>query len=96
MRTYLVTLVFLLASFPLRGAETLKVYFIDVEGGQATLGVETELHKPPLMCRQGADRDWQSHAGRIPTRPLSRTAPTAAFVNTASQAKVGVVDVLIR
>jgi len=37
MRTYLLTLFFLLASFPLHAAKTLQVYFIDVEGGQATL-----------------------------------------------------------
>ena len=37
MRTCLLTLLFLLASIPLRAAETLNVYFIDVEGGQATL-----------------------------------------------------------
>jgi competence protein ComEC len=37
MRIYLLTLLFLLASFPLHAAETLKVYFVDVEGGQATL-----------------------------------------------------------
>jgi beta-lactamase superfamily II metal-dependent hydrolase len=39
MRTYLLTVLFLLASFPLRAAEALNVYFIDVEGGQATLVV---------------------------------------------------------
>jgi len=37
MKTYLLVLLYLLTSFPLHAGETLKVSFIDVEGGQATL-----------------------------------------------------------
>jgi hypothetical protein len=37
MRHVFLSLLFLLASCPLQAAETLEVYFVDVEGGQATL-----------------------------------------------------------
>jgi beta-lactamase superfamily II metal-dependent hydrolase len=37
MRTFLVTVLFMLLSVPAHAAEALNVYFIDVEGGQATL-----------------------------------------------------------
>jgi competence protein ComEC len=39
MRTFLVTALFVVLSVPVRAADVLDVYFIDVEGGQATLFV---------------------------------------------------------
>ena len=39
MRTFLVTALFVLLSVPAHAAAVLDVYFIDVEGGQATLFV---------------------------------------------------------
>ena len=39
MRTLLTTILFILLSLPLYAAGTLRIYFIDTEGGQSTLFV---------------------------------------------------------
>jgi competence protein ComEC len=58
MKTCLSVLLFLLASFPLRAAETLKVYCVDVEGGQATLIVS------PSGQSLLVDAGWPGFNGR--------------------------------
>jgi competence protein ComEC len=58
MRTFLVTALFLLLSVPARAADVLDVYFIDVEGGQATLFV-TPAGKSMLV-----DAGWPGSNGR--------------------------------
>jgi beta-lactamase superfamily II metal-dependent hydrolase len=58
MRTFLVTALFVLLSVPARAAGVLDVYFIDVEGGQATLFV-TPSGKSMLV-----DAGWPGFNGR--------------------------------
>jgi beta-lactamase superfamily II metal-dependent hydrolase len=58
MRTFLVTALFVLLSVPAHGADVLDVYFIDVEGGQATLFV-TPAGKSMLV-----DTGWPGFNGR--------------------------------
>ena len=58
MRTFLVTALFVLLSVPARPAGVLDVYFIDVEGGQATLFV-TPSGKSMLV-----DAGWPGFNGR--------------------------------
>jgi beta-lactamase superfamily II metal-dependent hydrolase len=58
MRTFLVTALFVLLSVPARAAGVLDVYFIDVEGGQATLFV-TQAGKSMLV-----DAGWPDLNGR--------------------------------
>jgi beta-lactamase superfamily II metal-dependent hydrolase len=58
MRTFLVTALFVLLSVPAHAAAVLDVYFIDVEGGQATLFV-TPSGKSMLV-----DTGWPGFNGR--------------------------------
>ncbi|MBZ5669427.1 MAG: MBL fold metallo-hydrolase [Acidobacteriia bacterium] len=58
MRTFLVTALFVLLSVPAQAADVLDVYFIDVEGGQATLFV-TPSGKSMLV-----DTGWPGFNGR--------------------------------
>ena len=58
MRHAFLVLFFLLSSFTLRAAETLEVYFVDVEGGQATLLVS------PSGESLLVDAGWPGYGGR--------------------------------
>jgi len=58
MRHAFLALSFLLCSFTLRTAETLEVYFVDVEGGQATLLVS------PSGESMLVDAGWPGYGGR--------------------------------
>lgn len=58
MRHAFLAVFFLLSSFSLRAAETLDVYFVDVEGGQATLLVS------PSGESMLIDAGWPSYGGR--------------------------------
>jgi competence protein ComEC len=58
MRRILLALLFLVCSFTLRAAETLDVYFVDVEGGQATLLVS------PSGESMLVDAGWPGFGGR--------------------------------
>jgi competence protein ComEC len=58
MRRILLALLFLACSFTLRAAQTLDVYFVDVEGGQATLLVS------PSGESMLVDAGWPGFAGR--------------------------------
>ena len=70
MKTYPLVLLFLLASSPLRAAETLRVCFIDVEGGQATLFVS------PSGQSLLVDAGWPGFNGRDADR-IAATAKAA-------------------
>lgn len=58
MRRVFFALLFLLTSYTLRAAETLEVYFVDVEGGQATLVVS------PSGESMLVDAGWPGYGGR--------------------------------
>jgi beta-lactamase superfamily II metal-dependent hydrolase len=58
MRHAFLALFFLLCAFTLRAAETLEVYFVDVEGGQATLLVS------PAGESMLVDAGWPGYGGR--------------------------------
>jgi len=65
MRTTLTTLLFVLLSGSARAAKTLQVYFIDVEGGQATLFVS------PSGESMLVDTGWPDAKGRDAERIVS-------------------------
>ena len=65
MRRFLLIFCFVVFSAPLRAAGTLDVYFIDVEGGQATLFV-TPAGKSMLV-----DTGWPGFNGRDADRIAS-------------------------
>jgi len=79
MRHTLLSLLFLLASCTLRAAETLDVYFVDVEGGQATLLVS------PSGESMLVDAGWPGFGGRDADR----------IVATAKAAGVKRIDYLL-
>jgi len=70
MRTFFVTVLFVLLSVPARAAQALDVYFIDVEGGQATLFL-TPAGKSLLV-----DTGWADFDGRDADR-IAAVAKTA-------------------
>jgi len=65
MRITITTILVLLLCAPARAAQTLEVYFIDVEGGQATLFV------PPGGETMLVDAGWPDAGGRDADRILS-------------------------
>ena len=65
MRTTITTVLVFLLCAPARAARTLEVYFIDVEGGQATLFV------PPLGETMLVDTGWPDAGGRDADRIVS-------------------------
>ena len=65
MRTTITTVLFFLLCAPARAAQTLQVYFIDVEGGQATLFVS------PLGETMLVDTGWPDAGGRDADRIVS-------------------------
>lgn len=65
MRSTITTLLFFLLSGPARAARTLQVYFIDVEGGQATLFVS------PSGGSMLVDTGWPDAGGRDADRIVS-------------------------
>jgi len=65
MRTTITTVLFFLLCAPARAAQTLQVYFIDVEGGQATLFVS------PSGETMLVDAGMPDIGGRDPDRIIS-------------------------
>ncbi len=65
MRKIILIAVFVLLSMPLRAADTLDVYFIDVEGGQSTLFVS------PSGKSMLVDTGWPGNEGRDADRIVS-------------------------
>jgi beta-lactamase superfamily II metal-dependent hydrolase len=65
MRTTITTVLFFLLCASARAAQTLQVYFIDVEGGQATLFV------PPAGETMLVDAGWPDAGGRDADRIVS-------------------------
>lgn len=65
MRKFILMVFLILLSAPLRAADTLDVYFIDVEGGQATLFVS------PSGRSMLVDTGWPGHDGRDADRIVS-------------------------